>query len=119
MQRRFEIETFCMDFLHGRNSHLRKLIGGYRQEFLQIDVQLFTKDMFDTSFHYICNEVFNRKPVNKGHVVAILGFAETIHHHHSSSLGHSVDMLIQAFANMLEDIDFYPNHLDPSYCIIL
>ena len=87
-------------------------------EFLQIDIE-FIKDTFDTSFHFICNEVCNRKPVKKGHVIAVLGIAETIHHHHPSFSCYSVDILIKTLANVLEDIDFYPNHLNPSYCVIL
>ena len=105
-------------FLHVHNLRLRKLIDGYRHELLQIDSE-FTKDTFDTSFHFICNEVFNRKPVKKGHVIAVLGLAETIHHHHSSFSWCSVDILIKTLANVLEDIDFYPNHLNPSYYVIL
>ena len=68
---------------------------------------------------YEIETFFNHKPVKKGHVIAVLGFAETIHHRHSSSSWYSVDMLIKTLVNVLEDIGFYPNHLKPSYCIIL
>ena len=113
--KKLDSKLFIDCCLHGHNLHLRKLIDGYRHAFLQIDIE-FTKDTFDTSVHFICIEVFNRKSAKKIHVIAVLGFAETIHHHHSFSW-YSVEIVIKTLTNVLEDIDFYPNHLNPSYCV--
>ena len=79
-----------------------------------------TQDTFDRSFKTICSEVFTHRPVSNGHVIAVLGFAETIHNCHSSSSWYNIDVLTNSLVNVLTDVDFYPDQLTPpSYCIIL
>ena len=84
-RRRDETEKFCRYFLHGNSGQqqLRELVGNSEREFSQIDIQqLFTKDTFDGSFQSICNDVFTRRLVSNGYIIAILGFTEAIHKHH-------------------------------------
>ena len=83
-----------------------------------IDIE-FTKDTFDVSFSRICSEVFSNKPVRNGDVIAVLGFADMVHNRYVSSLWYTPAMMINNLANVLEDMEFHPNQLNTSNCIIL
>ena len=81
MQYRFELQEFCMG-LCGRNSYLSDMVGKYQREYLELDIE-FTSHTLGPSFHFICRDVFTHKPIKNGHVIAVLGFADTIHRRYS------------------------------------
>ena len=75
-RRRDEIENFCRNFLMET-----VVTSSYANLFVITNVssrrliqQLFTKDTFDGSLQSICNDVFTRRPVSNGYIIAILGF---------------------------------------------
>ena len=76
-------------------------------------------DTLDSSFHSICSGVFTHRPVNIGYIIAVHGFAGEIHNHHCSSTWYNRDMLTDSLGEVLEDIDFHPDQLTPSYCSVL
>ena len=120
MTRLEEIEKFCRDFLHG-NGHqlLHELIGNYECVFSQIDIQLFIRDTLDCSFRGICSEVFTRRPVSNGYIIAVLGFSASIHAHYSTFSWYTIDILMYSLVNVLEDIDFHPDQLTSRCCCII
>ena len=111
MTHRDEIEKFCRNFLHGNiHRQLHELIGNYEHVFSQIDIQQFTQDPLDCSFHRICSEVFTHIPVSNGNIIVILGFSEAIHkYRQGSSSWYTIDILMYSLVNVLEDINFHPN----------
>ena len=112
-QHRKEIEQFCHDFVKGGNIHLHNLIDNYRHLLTQIDIRQMniTQEMFDRSFKNICRKLFNTRPADKSYIIALLGFALTLHEYHQSyhCFWYHVDMLINSLADVLEDINFQPN----------
>ena len=123
--RRQEIEQFCHDFVKGGNIYLHNLIDNYRHLFAQIDIRQLniTQEMFDRSFKNICRQLFNTRPTDKSYIIALLGFALTLHEYHQSyhCSWYHVDMLINSLADVLEDINFQPKELseEPTNCQIL
>ena len=123
--RRQEIEQFCRDFIKGGNMHLHNLIDNYRHLFSQIDIQRLniTQEMFDRSFKNICRKLFNTRPTDKSYIIALLGFALTLHEYHQSYYcsWYHTDMLIDSLVDVLEDINFQPKEFtdESTYCIIL
>ena len=123
--RRQEIEQFCRNFLKGGNIHLHNLIDKYRHLFSQIDIRQMniTPEMFDRSFKNISKRLFNTRPTSKRYIIALLGFALTVHEYHQSyhCSWYHVDMLINSLVDVLEDINFQPKDLtgESTYCIIL
>ena len=110
----------CRNFLHGNNHWQQyELIGNYERVFSQIDIQQFTQDTLDYSFHCKRSEVFTHKPSSKGYIIAVLGFSEAIHKYYCSSLWYTIDVLMYSLVNVLENITVNPNQLTPSYCTIL
>ena len=125
LQHRKEIEEFCHDFVKGGNIHLHNLIDNYRHLFTQIDIRRMniTQEMFDRSFKNICRQLFNTRPTSKSYIIAILGFALTLHEYHLSyhCSWYHVDMLIKSLADILEYINFQPKELidTSTNCMIL
>ena len=123
--RREEIEQFCHDFVKGGNIYLHNLIDNYRHLFVQIDIRQLniTQEMFDRSFKNICRQLFNTRPTEKSYIIALLGFALTLHEYYQSyhCSWYHVDMLINSLADVLEDINFQPKEFadEPAYCVIL
>ena len=123
--RREEIEQFCHDFVKGGNIYLHNLIDNYRHLFVQIDIRQLniTQEMFDRSFKNICRKLFNTRPTDKSYIIALLGFALTLHEYHLlyHCSWYHVDMLINTLADVLEDINFQPKELKvtPCNCMIL
>ena len=123
--RREEIEQFCHDFVKGGNIYLHNLIDNYRHLFVQIDIRQLniTQEMFDRSFKNICRKLFNTRPTDKSYIIALLGFALTLHEYHLlyHCSWYHVDMLINTLADVLEDIKFQPKELKdtPCNCMIL
>ena len=124
-QHRIEIKQFCHDFIKGGNMHLHNLIDNYRHLFSQIDIRQMniTQEMFDRSFKNICRQLFNTRPTDKSYIIALLGFALTLHEYHLSyhCSWYHVDMLINTLTDVLEDINFQPKELigTPINCMIL
>ena len=125
LQHRKEIEQFCHDFIKGGNIHLHNLIDSYRHLFVQIDIRQMniTHEMFDRSFKNICRQLFNTRPADKSYIIALLGFALTLHEYHLlyHCSWYHVDMLINSLADVLEDINFQAKEFadESAYCIIL
>ena len=125
LQHRKEIEQFCHDFVKGGNIYLHNLIDNYRHLFSQIGIRQLniTREMFDRSFKNICRQLFNTRPTDKSYIIALLGFALTLHEYHQSyhCSWYHVDMLINSLADVLEDINFQPKGLidEPTYCMLL
>ena len=123
--RRQEIEQFCYDFVKGGNIYLHNLIDKYRHLFAQIDIRQMniTQEMFDRSFKNISKRLFNTRPTDKSYIIALLGFALTLHEYHQSyhCSWYHVDMLINSLADVLEDINFQPKELseESTNCQIL
>ena len=124
-QYRKEIDQFCHDFIKGGNMYLHNLIDNFRHLFSEIDIRRLniTQEMFDRSFKNICRKLFNTRPTDKSYIIALLGFALTLHEYHLSyqCSWYHVDMLINSLADVLEDIHFQPKDLtdECTYCIIL
>ena len=82
-----------------------------------------TPEMFDRSFKNISKRLFNTRPTSKSYIIALLGFALTLHEYHLSyhCSWYHVDMLINSLVDVLEDINFQPKYLtgESTYCIIL
>ena len=125
LQYRKEIEQFCYDFIKGGNVYLHNLVDNYRHLLAQIDIRRLniTQEMFDRSFKNICRKLFDTRPADKGYIIALLGFALTLHEYHLlyHCSWYHVDMLIISLTDVLEDIHFQPKELtdEPTYCIIL
>ena len=125
LQHRKEIEQFCYDFINGGNVYLHNLVDNYRHLLTQIDIRRLniTQEMFDRSFKNICRKLFDIRPADKSYIIAILGFALTLHEYHLlyHCSWYHVDMLINSLADVLEHINFQPKELtdEPTYCIIL
>ena len=125
LQHRKEIEQFCYDFIKGGNVYLHNLVDNYRQLLAQIDIRRLniTQEMFDRSFKNICRKLFNTRPTDKSYIIALLGFALTLHEYHLlyHCSWYHVDMLINTLADVLEDINFQPKELKdtPCNCMIL
>ena len=125
LQYRKEIEQFCYDFIKGGNVYLHNLVDNYRHLFAQIDIRRLniTQEMFDRSFKNICRKLFDTRPTDKSYIIALLGFALTLHEYHLlyHCSWYNVDMLINSLADVLEDINFQPKELtdEPAYCMIL
>ena len=124
-QNRKEIEQFCHDFIKGGNVYLHNLVDNYRRLFAQIDIRRLniTQEMFDRSFKNICRKLFNTRSTVKSYIIALLGFALTLHEYHLSyhCSWYHVDMLINTLADVLEDINFQPKELidTSTNCMIL
>ena len=124
-QRRQEINQFCRNFLKGGNVYLHNLIDNYRHLFSQIDIRQLniTQEMFDRSFKNICRQLFNTRPTDKSYIIALLGFALTVHEYYLSyhCSWYLVDMLIDSLVDVLEDINFQLKELidTPTNCMIL
>ena len=124
-QYRKEIEQFCHDFVKGGNIYLHNLIDNYRHLFSQIDIRRLniTHEMFDRSFKNICRQLFNTRPADKSYIIALLGFALTLHEYHLlyHCSWYHVDMLINSLADVLENINFQAKEFtdESAYCIIL
>ena len=107
-----------MDFLCGRNSYLSDVVGVYQREYLELDIE-FTSRTLEPSFRFICSDALSHKPINNGHVVAVLSFADMIHRRYSHISWYRMQLLVQPLACALEDIGFNPEQLKPSYSNIL
>ena len=102
---------------------MHNLIDNYRHLFAQIDIRQLNikQEMFDRSFKNICRKLFNTRPTDKSYIIALLGFALTLHEYHQSyhCSWYHVDMLINSLVDVLEDINFQPKNFLKNLLIVL
>ena len=121
---RTDIDQFCWDFLQGNNTQLHEIVIDYKPALSRIDIRCldFTQDTFDETFQRICKTFFTAaRPVKKGYVIALLGFAVEIDVYHHTCSWYNIDILVRSLINALKEIDFHPDDLllKPAYCILL
>ena len=122
LQRRGDIETFCLEFLQGDHKHLHHIINTYHEDLARIDIDEMhlNKTNFNSSFEMVCDILLWKSKHNNGHIIAILGYALLLHEHHIRCHSYSINILTQSLTNVLDNMNFKPDQLAGSYfCILL
>ena len=123
MSSRFEVEEFCLHFLHGRVVFLLDIIDKYRETYASIDLLDLSVVTLSSAFALVCRHTFRQRPVNSGRIVAVLGFADEIHREYSSCDWYTIRMLVDPLVEELVSIGFnlevFRFSFEPSYCCVL
>ena len=106
--RRDTIEQFCHEFFHNDKCDLRIIFEKDKHLFSKIEVPILTEENFDSVIRKVSIELFSVRPAQKSYIIALLGFALKVDHHHQRHSWYKQDRLINILVSVLDKIEFNP-----------